>query len=210
MCLFGGCPGGVRGAPPPGRPGGPPGQPPGHVSGGAPRTPPGHRAPPPDKAYLDFCGRGCRSARRFFPRLSLFLKHFVLLVCVCFSARSAPISIPHGTVFSYLRLCVFPETPNVSLGMNPCYIRRSRSVSCARRHRFRFAHRRWRRKVNLHGHWPNRFLHTLLKWSEVLLQNLLRFTMLAGSALRFFSGSVVSSGNFVCAEGFGRNMKIRP
>ena len=66
VALSGGCPGGVRGAPPPGRPGGPPGQPPGHVSGGAPRTPPGHRAPPPDKAYLDFCGRACRSARRFF------------------------------------------------------------------------------------------------------------------------------------------------
>ena len=44
---------------------------------------------------------------------------------------------------------------------------------------------------------------------EVLLQNLLHFTMLAGSAISFLSGSVVSSGNFVCAEGFGRSMKIR-
>ena len=87
--------------------GGPP--PPPDVRGGPPDNPrnpapdtPRHRGPPPDKAYLDFCGRGCRSARRFFPRLSLFLKHFVLPVRVCFSARSAPISIPHGTVFSYL------------------------------------------------------------------------------------------------------------
>ena len=31
-------------------------------SGGThPRTPPGHRAPPPDQAYLDLRGRGCRS-----------------------------------------------------------------------------------------------------------------------------------------------------
>ena len=118
-CLAGGRPGGglvCPGGPPPDTcPGGVAlsGGCAGGVRGGPPGTPPEQRTPPPDKAYLDFCGRGCRSARRFFPRLSLFLKHFVLPVRVCFSARSAPSSIPHGTVFSYLRLCVLPGTPNV-------------------------------------------------------------------------------------------------
>ena len=52
--LSGRCPGGVRGAPPPGRPGGPPGQPPGHVSGGPPGHPPGHQGPPPGQGIPGF------------------------------------------------------------------------------------------------------------------------------------------------------------
>ena len=68
------CPGSVRGV------SGSVGGSPSRTSGGPPRTTP--------QAYLDLRGCGCRSTRRFFPGLSPFLKHFVLPVRVCFSARS--------------------------------------------------------------------------------------------------------------------------
>ena len=71
------------------------------------------------------------------------------------------------------------------------------------------AHRRRRRKVNLHGHWLNRFLHTPIKMERSSPTKPSAFHYASWFGHSFFSGSVVSSGNFVCAEGFGRNMKIR-
>ena len=56
-----------------------------------PTTPPCPSHPTPSfRGPPGIVDRGCRSTRRcrFFPRLSLFLKHFVLPVRVCFSARA--------------------------------------------------------------------------------------------------------------------------
>ena len=126
--LLGGCPGGVRGAPP-----GCPGTP---VRGAPPDTPQ-TSGTPPGQGIAGFARPRLPKHPSIFSSTVSIFEAFCVACRVCFSARSrADFHTSRDRFQLFEVLCSSINSERV-IEYELCYIRRPRSASCAQRQRFR-------------------------------------------------------------------------